>query len=459
MKEIIISGDVVNIEKQAFKYCFALENIYLNKSLANIDESAFEYCCNLNNVYYNGNETEWDSIRIAEYNNEYFFGANSEYNAHIHNYSASMIKNSTCMESGSISYTCSCGDYIIKDIDKKVHNYDKIVTKATLKKNGSIKGACKNCGSKIDEVYYYPKTIKLSTTKYTYNGKVKTPEVTVKDSKGNPLVESVDYVITYADGRKLPGIYIINVKFFWIYQGEKNLKMTIVPKTVTGLKAKTQTTKTISLSWSKTTGATGYRVYQYSSSKGEYVLKKSLTGTSYKVTGLKEGTSYKFKIRPYTKSEDGTVIWGADSKVLSTATKTATPTIKSISNSSRKVTITWNNVSGESGYQIYYSTSKNGTYKKLASVGADKTKYTSDNLAAGKTYYFKVRAYKKVDSKTIYGDFSDVKSIKIPVVYYVTKTGEKYHVDGCRSLSKSKIQISYNNAVARGYKPCSSCIK
>ena len=97
-------------------------------------------------------------------------------------------------------------------------------------------------------------------------------------------------------------------------------------------------------------------------------------------------------------------------------------------------------------------------YEKMKSVSADTVKYTTSKLTAGKTYYFKVRAYVKVDGKVIYGDFSDIKSVTIPTVYYITKTGSKYHVDGCRSLSQSKIQISYSSALAKGYKPCSSCI-
>lgn len=42
---------------------------------------------------------------------------------------------------------------------------------------------------------------------------------------------------------------------------------------------------------------------------------------------------------------------------------------------------------------------------------------------------------------------------------YVTKTGKKYHQDGCSSLSKSKIPISLEDAKAKGYEPCSKCCK
>ncbi len=40
---------------------------------------------------------------------------------------------------------------------------------------------------------------------------------------------------------------------------------------------------------------------------------------------------------------------------------------------------------------------------------------------------------------------------------YITKSGKKFHRDGCRSLSRSKIQISRQEAIRRGYSPCNTC--
>ena len=40
---------------------------------------------------------------------------------------------------------------------------------------------------------------------------------------------------------------------------------------------------------------------------------------------------------------------------------------------------------------------------------------------------------------------------------YITKSGSKYHREGCSSLSKSQIPISYEDAVAKGYEPCVRC--
>lgn len=40
---------------------------------------------------------------------------------------------------------------------------------------------------------------------------------------------------------------------------------------------------------------------------------------------------------------------------------------------------------------------------------------------------------------------------------YITKTGEKYHLAGCQSLSKSQIPISLSDAKSRGYTACENC--
>ncbi len=52
---------------------------------------------------------------------------------------------------------------------------------------------------------------------------------------------------------------------------------------------------------------------------------------------------------------------------------------------------------------------------------------------------------------------SKVYALSGDATVYLTKTGECYHADGCRSLSRSKIATTLSNAVSRGYRPCSNC--
>jgi len=40
---------------------------------------------------------------------------------------------------------------------------------------------------------------------------------------------------------------------------------------------------------------------------------------------------------------------------------------------------------------------------------------------------------------------------------YITRTGKRYHRDGCRYLATSKIPISLKDAKAQGYMPCKVC--
>ncbi len=67
----------------------------------------------------------------------------------------------------------------------------------------------------------------------------------------------------------------------------------------------------------------------------------------------------------------------------------------------------------ESGYAIYMATSKNYKYTHLASYKTNSIKSTKTKLKSGKTYYFKVRAYKKTASGTVYSAWSPIKSIKV----------------------------------------------
>ena len=322
---------------------------------------------------------------------------------------------STCTKTGlTEGEKCTaCGKVTVaqQTVAKKAHSYKNVTTKATLSKNGKVENKCSVCGyvSKTTTVYY-PKTIKLSTTSYTYNGKTKKPSVTVKDSKGNTLKKDTDYTVKYESGRKSPGKYTVTVTFKGKYTGTKKLYFTIAPKATSKITA-TQTTTTVTLKWNKVTGADGYRVYKYNSKTKKYEKLKDVTKTTLKISKLKAGTIYKYKVRAYTK-DDGT-IWGDYSKVFETATKCKTPKITKLTTTKGKATVKWSNVSGESGYQVYYSTKKDSGYKKVKSYKVNVVKGSKSKLKSGKKYYFKVRAYKKTASGTVYSAWSAVKSIKI----------------------------------------------
>ena len=76
--------------------------------------------------------------------------------------------------------------------------------------------------------------------------------------------------------------------------------------------------------------------------------------------------------------------------------------------SATSVTVSWSKVSGATGYEVFRATVKDGTYSKLGTVTG--TSRNCVNLTTGKTYYFKVRAYKEVNGEKIYGSYSTIVS-------------------------------------------------
>jgi fibronectin type 3 domain-containing protein len=93
--------------------------------------------------------------------------------------------------------------------------------------------------------------------------------------------------------------------------------------------------------------------------------------------------------------------------VVNTAAKATTVTAKK---SGKTVALSWKKVTGATGYIVYRSTSKNGTYTKVGTTTS--LKYTDKKgLKKGKTYYYKVRAYVKVGDQNV--GFTKISSPKM----------------------------------------------
>lgn len=79
----------------------------------------------------------------------------------------------------------------------------------------------------------------------------------------------------------------------------------------------------------------------------------------------------------------------------------------------KAVKLSWKKVENVGGYVIYMKLGKE-KYKAVKTITNEKiVSYTKKNLKKGKIYYFKVRAYRKVNGQKIYGNYSGVKKVKI----------------------------------------------
>ncbi len=201
----------------------------------------------------------------------------------------------------------------------------------------------------------------------------------------------------------------------------------------------TATKDSVTIKWDKVAGATGYRVYQYKNKK--WVKIKSTTANKYTVKSLKNATTYKFKIKPYAKTDTGTV-WGDTSKAISVKTLDPTKTkITSATATSTTVTLKWSKVSGATGYRV--SILEKGEWKRVKSTSALSYKITG--LSSNKEHSFMVRAYKKVGTKVTWYTPSD--TLKI-----VTKVSESdlkaYRIEKYQKIFESDsllIKMSTND--------------
>lgn len=241
-------------------------------------------------IFYNQDETETEKPEEPEKPE------------HKHTYRSSVTQSPTCTRTGVRTYTCSCGDKYTESLAVLNHRYVEKCTPATLKSNGKVQQICSVCSAvKNAAVINSPKKFTWSKTEFSYDGKVKTPTVAVKDSAGKELKSGVDYQVSYPKGRKVPGVYTVTVKFCGNYSGTKTGTFTITPKK-TSLKKVAATSKGFQVTWKKQTAQTdGYEI-QYSTSgsfKGKttktVAAKKNSTGK--KIAKLKGNKKYYVRIR------------------------------------------------------------------------------------------------------------------------------------------------------------------
>ena len=107
------------------------------------------------------------------------------------------------------------------------HKYDSTIEKASTSKDGKIIDKCSRCGDvKVSQIISHPTKVVLNNSNFVYDGKVKTPTVTVTSADGK-TVDSANYDISYANGRKDAGTYDVKVTFKGNYTGSLTTKFTI----------------------------------------------------------------------------------------------------------------------------------------------------------------------------------------------------------------------------------------
>ena len=218
-------------------------------------------------------------------------------------------KAATCTTAGYTgdTYCKTCNKKLStgKSIAAKGHSTTTKTQKATASKDGKITTTCTRCGTTTKTVKIAKVSkIKLSKTKYTYNGKKQTPSVTVKDSKGKELKVNTDYKVKLPRGRKNVGTYEVKITFKGSkYSGSKTLSYTINPKS-TKLSKVSAKKKGFEAKWEKqSTQTKGYQIQYSTDSKfksGNKTVTVNKNSTTKKtISKLKAKKKYYVRIRTY----------------------------------------------------------------------------------------------------------------------------------------------------------------
>ncbi|MGI6721857.1 MAG: fibronectin type III domain-containing protein [Anaerovoracaceae bacterium] len=198
---------------------------------------------------------------------------------------------------------------------------DWIVTRpATRTVQGSKYRECTVCHYREEAAVSSPATMTLSARRYSYNGKLKRPSVTIRDTAGN-TISSVNYSKRYSRGCRKVGTYTVTCTFKGqMYRGTMKKRFNILPPT-TRIVRVTRNIKSFSVKWSKKKRqVSGYQVRYSRSSRMKRAKHKTIRSyrtTTRKFTRLRANTRYYVQVRTFKKAGKKTYcsVWSKPKRI------------------------------------------------------------------------------------------------------------------------------------------------
>lgn len=258
-----------------------------------------------------------------------------------------------------------------------------------------------------------------STGKWSKNGSVKTTGCKISGLTGNTA---------YKFAVKAYG-YTLNSKTI-VSTNAATASFTTAVADVTTLNVSASTSSSVTLTWNKVSGVTGYCIYQYYPGSKVWKCIKTTSTTSTKIGGLSSGASYKFAVKPYIKVL-GITKTSLNSKTIDIVTKLPNiTTFKTGTVQCTTVALSWNKISGATGYWIYKYNPTTKGWTKIKTTSS--TSATITGLSQGTSYTFAVKPYKTVNGTTVTSATSKT----------VTAITKLYKVTGLTITSKSGASVS-----------------
>ena len=328
-----------------------------------------------------------------------------------------VTKQPTYKTEGTKKYTCkNCGTTKTETIAKLVctnHAWDAgVVTKQpTYKTEGTRKYTCTNCGETKTETI-----ARLVCTNHAWDAGVVTKQPTYKtegtrkytctncgETKTETIAKLACTTHAWDNGTvtKKATYTATGVRKYTCKTCGAAKQVTIAKLKLTKVTVKAaQQTSAVKLTWNRSAGASGYKIYRRTA-KGRYVCIKTVKSgtTSYVDKTVKSGNRYYYCVKAY----NGNVLSGyTEASILYIKAPVVT-----VRKSAQGVKLSWKKSAGAKKYIVYRKT-PTGKYRAVKTVTAKTLSWTDKTAKKGQTYYYIVKA---VNNKT-YSAASPQKRIK-----------------------------------------------
>ena len=328
-----------------------------------------------------------------------------------------VTKQPTYKTEGTKKYTCTnCGETKTETIAKLVcteHVWDAgvVTIQPTYKTEGTRKYTCTNCGETKTEII-----ARLVCTNHAWDAGVVTKQPTYRtegtrkytctncgETKTKTIAKLACTTHAWDNGTvtKKATYTATGVRKYTCKTCGAAKQVTIAKLKLTKVTVKAaQQTSAVKLTWNRSAGASGYKIYRRTA-KGRYVCIKTVKSgtTSYVDKTVKSGNRYYYCVKAY----NGNVLSGyTEASILYIKAPVVT-----VRKSAQGVKLSWKKSAGAKKYIVYRKT-PTGKYRAVKTVTAKTLSWTDKTAKKGQTYYYIVKA---VNNKT-YSAASPQKRIK-----------------------------------------------
>lgn len=173
------------------------------------------------------------------------------------------------------------------------------------------------------------------------------------------------------------------------------------------------------LSWDAVTGCDGYRISRRAAETDDWQDVETLTGTSWTDTTMTAQSGWQYAVRAYklrdSQTDDAETLWSAYTSAqvpvfepapeVTAPVKPAAPVLGSAEAlDSGSIRITWNAVSGASGYRVYRQDGERWQLLRIIK-NPSTTSYTDAAVEPGTSYTYTVRAFSRSGRQILLSDF------------------------------------------------------